>query len=97
MKIRTKKNKSMNCRRAATQVLNQMQGGRWISGIGRVALTAEEDASAMPSYDRGLSMNEQNSQAQRKRISTQLTRGQRLSTRIVKELGLGILFSPKIW
>ncbi|KAL4948043.1 hypothetical protein BDW69DRAFT_177197 [Aspergillus filifer] len=35
--------------------------------------------------------------AQRKRIWLQLHRGRRLREKIIKRLGLGILFSPKIW
>ena len=40
---------------------------------------------------------ERDRQMQRKHISIQLSRGQKLSTKLVEELGLGILFSPKIW
>jgi hypothetical protein len=35
--------------------------------------------------------------AQRKHIRMQLARGQKLKEKLVKGLGFGILFSPKIW
>jgi hypothetical protein len=105
MTIRTKKNKLVDRRGAAIHVLNKMQSvqlgsnprGRWISGVGRVALTTEGDTDALPPDEGDLSITERERKAQRKRISIQLSRGQKLSTKLVKELGLGILFSPKIW
>jgi hypothetical protein len=105
MRIRTKKNKPVDRKGAAIHVLNQMQGvqlsgglrGRWISGVGRVTLTTEGYGSSLPLDDGDLGITERDRQAQRKRITMQLSRGQKLSTKLVKELGLGILFSPKIW
>jgi hypothetical protein len=103
--IRTKKKKPVDRKGAATHVLNQMQSvqlsggprGRWISGVGKVALTTEGDGSSLPPNNGDLSITERDRQAQRKCITMQLSRGQKLSTKLVKELGLGILFSPKIW
>lgn len=102
--IRTKKNKLVDRKGAAIHVLNTMQSipcgiaprGRWIGGLGRVAVEQEGDAADLyPDGDTGIT--ETDRRRQRKRISVQLSRGQRLSTKLVKVLGLGILFSPKIW
>jgi hypothetical protein len=101
--IRTKKNKPVDHRGAAIHVLNNMQGlqtdaarrGRWISGVGRVTLEGDESNLLPESGDIGIT--ERDRQLQRKRISIQLSRGQKLSTKLVKELGFGILFSTKIW
>lgn len=102
--ICTKKNKPVNCQGAAIHVLNQMQKmqidatgqGSWISGVGRVTL--EDDKSDVLLIESGkVSITEQAKQVQRKHISVQLSRGQKLSTQLVKELGFGILFSPRIW
>ena len=104
--IRTKKNKPVDRRGAAIHVLNRMQGlrtdteqqpGKWISGVGRVALGKEGDGSDLSPEGCDVGITERARQLQRKRISMQLSRGQKLSTKLVKELGLGILFSPKIW
>jgi hypothetical protein len=105
MTIRTKKNKPVGRRGAAIHVLNRMQSmplgsgprGRWISGVGRVTLTTEGEAGVPQRDDDDHGITEQDRQAQRQRISMQLSRGQKLSTKLVTELGLGILFSPKIW
>ena len=102
--ICTKKNKPVNRRGAAIHVLNQMQKmqmdatgqGSWISGVGRVTL--EDDKSDVLLIESGkVSVTEQAKQVRRKRISVQLSRGQKLSTQLVKELGFGILFSSRIW
>lgn len=70
--------------------------GSWISGVGRVTL--EDDKSDVLLIESGkVSITEQAKQVQRKCISVQLSRGQKLSTQLVKELGFGILFSPRIW
>jgi hypothetical protein len=103
--IRTKKNTPVNRRGAAMHVLNRMQGirtdteppGKWISGVGRVALGQEGDESDLSSGSCNVGITERDRQLRRKRISIQLSRGQKLSTKLVKELGLGILFSSKIW
>lgn len=105
MTIRTKKNKAADRRGAAIHVLNKMQSmplgsgprGRWISGVGRVALTREGEVGVPQPDNDDHGIAERHRQAQRKRISMQLSRGQKLRTKLVKELGLGILFSPKIW
>lgn len=102
--IRTKKGKLVDHKGAATHVLNAMGGVQWgaaprggsISGVGRVAIWQEEDSTDLnPENDGGISAKDR--QLQRKRISLQLSRGQKLSTKLIKDLGLGILFSPKIW
>ena len=102
--ICTKKNKPVNRQGAAIHVLNPMQKmqmdatgqGSWISGVGRVTL--EDDKSDVLLIESGkVSVTEQAKQVRRKHISVQLSRGQKLSTQLVKELGFGILFSPRIW
>ena len=102
--IRTKKNKLVDRKGAAIHVLNTIQStqwgtatrGRWISGLGRVAVEQEGNAADLcPDVDTGVT--ETDRRRQRKRVSVQLSRGQRLSTKLIKALGLGILFSPKIW
>lgn len=102
--IRTKKGKLVDHKGAATHVLNAMGGVQWsaaprggsISGVGTVAIWQEEDSTDLnPENDGGISAKDR--QLQRKRISLQLSRGQKLSTKLIKDLGLGILFSPKIW
>jgi hypothetical protein len=103
--IRTKKNKPVGHRGASIYVLDNMQGlrtdtetpGKWISGIGRVALGKGEDESDLPLESCDVGITERERQLRRKRISIQLSRGQKLSTKLVKNLGLGILFSSKIW
>jgi hypothetical protein len=103
--IRTKKNKPVGRRGAAIHVLDSMQGlrtdtetpGKWISGIGRVALGKGGDESDLLPESCDVGITERDRQLQRKRISMQLSRGQKLSTKLVKKLGLGILFRKKIW
>jgi len=100
--IHTKRNKLVDRRGALIHVLDRMQGrqtrteqpGKWVRGVGR--LTMGEDCSRS-SNSTDVSIAERNRQLQRKRINTQLSRGHKLSTKLVKELGLGILFSPNIW
>ncbi|KAK5042845.1 hypothetical protein LTR84_012800 [Exophiala bonariae] len=102
--ILTKKNKPVGRRGAAIHVLNEMQHlsadttrlGTCLSGVRRIDLQDEGNSTHHLSSDRGLSVAKQDKRLQRKRISIQLTRGQKLSTKLIKGLGLGILFSPKI-
>ena len=103
--IRTKKNKLVDQRGAAMHVLDKMQNmplgsgpqGRWISGVGRVALTTQGEVGVPQPHDNDHGIMQRDKQAQRKRISVQLSRGQKLSDKLIRGLGLGILFSPKIW
>jgi hypothetical protein len=103
--VRTKKNKPVNRRGAAIHVLNKMQSlqtrteqpGKWVSGVGRIDMTKEEDNSGMSRESCDASITEKIRHSQRRRISMQLSRGQKLSTKLVKELGIGILFLPEIW
>ncbi|KAF4230400.1 hypothetical protein CNMCM6457_005976 [Aspergillus fumigatiaffinis] len=100
--LRTAKNKPVDRRGAAIHTLNRMQDSqmgparqsKWISGIGRVALEGQE-ASQNQSTD--ASLTHQARVSQRTRILMQLTRGRKLRTKLVRELGLGVLFCPKIW
>jgi len=102
--VRTKKNKPVDHKGAATHVLNDMQStqrgpapqGRWIGGVGWVAPEQKGSVSDLESESGGASITEKSRRLQRKRISVQLSRGQKITT-LVKKLGLGILFSPTIW
>ncbi|RHZ45973.1 uncharacterized protein CDV56_104172 [Aspergillus thermomutatus] len=102
--ILTTKGQPVGRRGAATYVLNRMQGlrmgsarqGRWISGIGRVTL--EEDGPEVPLEESGdVSLTEKARKSERSRFGFQVSRGRILSTKLVRELGLGVLFCPKIW
>ncbi len=61
-------------------------------------LTLEDGDTTIngPSEVRGTFV-ERNKKLQRKRLITQLNRGQTLSNKLVKKLGLGILFDKNIW
>ncbi|KAE8396945.1 hypothetical protein BDV37DRAFT_289843 [Aspergillus pseudonomiae] len=91
--LRTKKNKSVGERGAALHVMNQIQD-RWISGVGIV--TPHEDEYNSLSRSGSSSITAEGKYLQRKRINTQLYRG-KMCTKLVKELGLGILFDRNIW
>ncbi|CEL01164.1 hypothetical protein ASPCAL00753 [Aspergillus calidoustus] len=101
--ISTKKGQPVDRRGAAIHVLNEMQTtrgsvegrGRWMSGVGMVALNQSEPSHELPSSP--VSLAESDQRQRRKLISMQLSRGQKLSTKLVKNLGFGILFSKKIW
>ncbi|KAL2844845.1 hypothetical protein BJX68DRAFT_269381 [Aspergillus pseudodeflectus] len=101
--ISTKKGQPVDRRGAAIHVLNEMQTtrrsvedqGRWISGIGTVALNQSEAGHELPGSP--VSLAESDQRQRRKLISMQLSRGQKLSTKLAKNLGFGILFSKKIW
>lgn len=94
--LRTKKNGPVKRRGAATHVMNELQG-KWIKGVGNLSLGREGDGIGVDPerYDTGLS--ERALHLQRKRIGMQLSRGYKLNTKLVKDLGLGILFDPKVW
>lgn len=101
--ISTKKGQPVDRRGAAIHVLNEMQTTRgsvegrerWMSGVGMVALNQSEPSHELPSSP--VSLAESDQRQRRKLISMQLSRGQKLSTKLVKKLGFGILFSKKIW
>jgi hypothetical protein len=102
--VRTKNNKPVGRRGAATHVLTKLQGqqtntelsGKSIRGVGRLTLREEKNESTLSRRSCDSSVAERARYLQRKRISVQLGRGHRLK-KLVKELGWGILFSPKIW
>lgn len=98
----TKKGKLVDRRGAATHVLDGIEKfeesieerPRWISGVGRV--TAHKEGidlfkNSQPSVDQA------QKHLRRKQITLQLIRGRKLTTKLVKELGTGILFHRKIW
>lgn len=102
--IRTRKGKLVDHKGAATHVLDSMQNtpsgaaprGKWISGVGMVAIENEGNTADL-STKSGDGVIAAKDRQLRGRIKVQLSRGQKLSKKLVKELGLGILFSPKIW
>jgi hypothetical protein len=57
----------------------------------------KEDESDISPNDYDISIAERARHLQRKRISIKFSKGQKLSTKLVKELGLGILSNLKIW
>jgi hypothetical protein len=97
----TKKNKPVDDRGAAKQVLDNLQRtkvapleGTWISRLGQVTVEELDETGHPPtSYNVDVSEAEK---VQRKRIINQLSRGKKL-TKLVRELGFGILLSPNIW
>jgi hypothetical protein len=100
--IHTKKNKPVGRKGAATHVLNKIQrSGKYIKSLGKLTLendgNSQNDGRTGTSSDGQDTITERKRKLQRQRIVTQLSRGQKLSTKLVKELGLGILFSPQIW
>jgi len=90
------KEKPVGRKGAATDVLNEMQSGKWIKSLGRLTLE-DGDRETGAASDGQDSITERNRGLRRERIKTQLSRGRKLSTKLVKELGFGILFNPKIW
>lgn len=96
--IRTER--TVTRRRATIGVLDRIQvqqtqeGSRTIYGAGPITMQDESrDQSPNPVF----SIPEREKKARRQALRIQLSRGHKLSTKIVKELGLGILFSPSIW
>jgi hypothetical protein len=103
--VRTKENKPVAHKGAAIHVLNKMQGrqrgaeqpGKWIKGIGRLTLGKDGDESSNSTESGSASIADRVRDTQRRCIITQLSRGHKLCTKLVKELDLGILFDSKIW
>ena len=100
--IRTKRNALVNRRGAAIHVLNELQNTqkmKSIKGVGRLALKEGGRVSDTPDTlpKNCDSISEQVKTRKRENLLVLLNRGSRLKERLVKELGLGILFSPKIW
>ncbi|KAE8358565.1 hypothetical protein BDV27DRAFT_163459 [Aspergillus caelatus] len=91
--VTTKKNKPVKQRGAAMHVMDQIQN-RWIGGVGIVTL--QEGNSHYLSGSDPASISAEEKHLQRNRISMQLNRG-KLCSKLVKELGLGILFDENIW
>ena len=96
--IYTKKKKLVERRGAATHVLNELhEKMKSIKGVGKLALKEGGSMSNLPPTENCGSIPEQVKGKTRKHIHVLLNRGFVLKERLVKELGLGILFSPKIW
>ena len=72
--------------------MNKIQG-KSVRGVGRVIVEEGQNKPDIPSK----STAEQARLARRKHIRMQLARGHILKEKLVKGLGFGILFSPKIW
>jgi hypothetical protein len=88
---------------AATHVLAKLQdqqtntelSGKSIRDVDRLTLREERDEPTLSRKSYDSSVAERARYLQRKRISIQLGRDHRLK-KLVKELGWGVLFSPKI-
>jgi hypothetical protein len=79
-------------------MLNKIQGllRKWINGVGKLTLKKERDESGISPKNYNTNITERARYLQRKRINIQLSRGQKLSIKLVKEFNLDILFNPKI-
>lgn len=91
--VKTKKNRLVKDRGASSHVMNQIQR-RWISGVGVVTL--HEGDSNFLSGSAPATITEGAKRLQRSRLQMQLNRG-KMCAKLVKELGLGILFDQNIW
>ncbi|KAB8213056.1 hypothetical protein BDV33DRAFT_210576 [Aspergillus novoparasiticus] len=91
--VTTKKNKPVKQRGAAKHVMDQIQK-RWIGGVGKITL--QEGNSHYLSGSSPASISAKEKYIQRNRISMQLSRGKQCA-KLVKNLGLGILFDENIW
>jgi hypothetical protein len=88
--IRTKKKKPVDRKGAAIYILNRIHEenfGEPEKHIKTTMIPGGQSTSIVGEIDR----------QERRRISTQLSRGKKLRTVLVKRLGLGILFSSQIW
>ena len=97
--LKTAKGKPVGHKTAAGQVLNDI-GKTYemsISKVGWVAVEQRTNESCRPIQPQPATITEVDKHQRRKRITNQLSRGQKLSTKLVKDLGLGILLDPKIW
>ena len=95
-KVLTKKGKPVDHKGAATNLLDKIQrSGKYIKSLGMLTLEDGDATIDNPSNAQG-TLAERNKKLQRKRLITQLSRGQTLSNKLVKKLGLGILFDKNI-
>ena len=86
----------MDHKGAATYLLDKIQqSGKYIKSLEMLTLE-DRDATIDSPSDAWSTFAEQNKKLQRKRLITQLSRGQTLSNKLVKKLGLGILFDKNI-
>jgi hypothetical protein len=94
-KHEAEKQKELAPETAASYVLTDLQKlktpGKSIKGIGILTLGEGRDIRKSDEQEKKIARKE------RENILTQLSRGRRLKDTLVKELGLGILFSPGIW
>ncbi|KAL4993993.1 hypothetical protein BDV10DRAFT_189454 [Aspergillus recurvatus] len=92
-----KRGKPVSERGAAARVLSgSVAQGKWVSGIGEVAI---QDSKTQDGPG-GVGITSQVQESQKKRFKMQLSRGRKLRTKLIEPLGLGglgILFSPRIW
>ena len=96
-KVLTKKGKPVDHKGAATYLLDKIQRSRkYIKSLGMLTLEDGDATIDSPSNAQG-TLAKRNKKLQRKRLITQLSRGQTLSNKLVKKLGLGILFDKNIW
>lgn len=94
--LRTKKKKPVDRRGASTHVLNELQKMKPIKGVGRLVLE-EGGSMSDPLPENCDSISAQVKMKKRGHLHVLLNRGSKLKEKLVQELGLGILFSPKIW
>ncbi len=71
--------------------------GRWIKGIGRVDVEEGEEEHPTLLTDRETNVVEQSRRLQRDRIMVQLSRGRKLSTKLIKGLSFGVLLREDTW
>jgi len=96
-KVLTKKGKPVDHKGAATYLLDKIQRSRkYIKSLGMLTLK-DGDATINSPFDAQGTLTKRNKKLQRKRLITQLSRRQTLSNKLVKKLGLGILFDKNIW
>jgi hypothetical protein len=88
----------MNYKDVFIYILNRMQqSGKWISGVGKLILRKEINKSNISPENYDASIIERAKYLQKKHINIQFSRNHKLSTKLVKEFDLNILFNPKIW
>jgi hypothetical protein len=72
------------------------QSKKWVSGVEKLVLKKEKNEFSISPKSCDAGITERARHLQRKRISVQFSRSHKLSTKLIKELNLNILFSPKI-
>jgi hypothetical protein len=92
--VYTRGNRLVEPKGAATHVLDKIQG-KSVRGVGQITIEEGDIKPDMPPEQ--ASTSELTKFVQRSRIRVRLNIGYTLKEKLVKGLGFGILFSPKIW